>query len=309
MAELIEQTAVKKTKDAGSVKKISPAQQRKKQAVRQQWVRGIIQLFFFITMPSAFVAGFSGIKYIFTQIGMGNTLGLNSFVKILIGLCLFTVLFGRYFCGYVCAFGFFGDLIYRISGLVQKKIFRRKQVLSLPGAAVNAAQKVKYGILLVIVILCSMGIYSRLSGFSPWDVFSRATAGKFSFDGYTLGAILMVGIMIGMALQERFFCQFLCPMGAAFALLPVFPAAVLKREESNCIKKCTACTKKCPLKLRLEAGGSRSGECIRCGQCNYACARGDIHSAGKLTGNEIWLVLGKGILFFGMGILLGLSRF
>lgn len=295
---------------------ISPKNTKKAQAVRQRQLRAVIQLIFFIVMPSAFVAGFSGVKYIFTQIGTGSVLERNSFLLVLIGLAVFTILFGRYFCGYVCAFGTLGDFVYRVSGFIQEKLFqnrKRKQfslAVLLPESCFLALQKVKYVILLLIVILCTLGIYGKMAGTSPWDVFSMVTAGRFNLKGYAAGVVILLLIVTGMALQERFFCQFLCPMGAVFALLPILPAAVLKRREENCRKGCSLCRKKCPVQLKLEADSLLSGECIRCGRCAAACPGENIHSfAGRLTGSEVWLVIMKAVLFFFMGTALGLCRF
>lgn len=64
------------------------------------YVRAAIQLLFFIFLPSAFTTAFSGIKYIFTQIGLGNAIGLTSFLTVLLALCAYTIVFGRFFCGY-----------------------------------------------------------------------------------------------------------------------------------------------------------------------------------------------------------------
>ena len=212
-------------------KPLTAGQLRKKQEKQQRFVRAMIQLIFFISMPSAFVAGFSGVKYLFNQIGAGSVLEATSFVVTLIGLCGFTILFGRYFCGYVCAFGSLGDCIYWISGLVQTKVFKKKKQFSLPEGCFGILQKVKYIILALIVILCAFGVYGKFSGTSPWDVFSMITAGRFVFNGYTAGVILLLLIVAGMAAQERFFCQFLCPMGAVFAA----KTAVYVRKNARCI--------------------------------------------------------------------------
>lgn len=307
--------------------KMTAGQLKKKKAKQQRFVRAVIQLIFFISMPSAFVAGFSGVKYIFNQIGTGSVLESNSFLLTLIGLCGFTILFGRFFCGYVCAFGSLGDFVYWISGLVQTKVLKRKKQYSLPDGTFSIFQKVhpsgthewmcfalfqkvKYLILVLIVVLCALGVYGGLSGISPWDIFSQLTAGRLNINGYVVGLVLLILIVAGMAAQERFFCQFLCPMGAVFALLPVLPVSILKRDEPNCARGCSACQKKCPVHLRLEEDSIRSGECIRCGKCNGVCPRGNIHSfAGQLSGNELWLVAGKAVLFFAMGVMLGLCRF
>ena len=68
------------------------------------WLRAIIQLLYFLFLPSAYTAAFAGVKYIFTQLGAGEKIGLTSFVSVLIVLCLYTIVFGRFFCG----FGGFG---------------------------------------------------------------------------------------------------------------------------------------------------------------------------------------------------------
>ena len=122
----------------------------------------IIRLIFFILMPAAFSAGFNGVKSLVTEIGRGEPLGMNGFVMTLIGLAGFTVLSGRFFCGYVCAFGTLGDAVYGLSGLVQKKVLGRKKQISIPDKAVPVLQKIKYILLLLIVILCAAGIYGSL---------------------------------------------------------------------------------------------------------------------------------------------------
>ena len=108
---------------------------------------------------------------------------LDSFALSLLGLCGFTILFGRFFCGYVCAFGSLGDAVYALSGLVQKKLLRRKKQLRLPEQAMRWGQKVKYLVLAGIVVLCAAGVYGKLSGTSPWEVFSRLTALRLPPEG------------------------------------------------------------------------------------------------------------------------------
>lgn len=45
------------------------------------WLRAIIQLLYFLFLPSAYTAAFAGVKYIFTQLGAGEKIGLTSFVS------------------------------------------------------------------------------------------------------------------------------------------------------------------------------------------------------------------------------------
>ena len=101
-------------------KPLTAAQQRQRDKKRRTWLRTGVQLFFFVSMPGAFVAGFSGVKQIFLHIGAGEVLSVDSFTLSLLGLCGFTLLFDRFFCGYACAFGSLGDAVWALSGLIQK---------------------------------------------------------------------------------------------------------------------------------------------------------------------------------------------
>ncbi len=64
-----------------------------------------VQILFFALFPSAYASAFAGVKYMFIQIGAHQLIELTPFVAILIALCAYTFVFGRFFCGYACAFG------------------------------------------------------------------------------------------------------------------------------------------------------------------------------------------------------------
>lgn len=288
----------------------SAAQLRQQKLHRRAWLRVAIQTFFFFATPGAFVAGFTGVRRIFLQIGTGGVLSLDSFTRSLIGLCSFTILFGRFFCGYICAFGSLGDLLYGLSGLVQKKLFHRKKQFHLPERFVPYGRTIKFLLLGLIVLLCAADQYDRLSGTDPWEVFSRLTVLRLPPAGFGIGILLFVLILIGMTLHPRFFCQFLCPMGAVFSLLPVLPCAQLHRNASQCVPGCHACATRCPVRLKLDDESLCSGECIGCEACVPTCPRGNITRWDLRRPELFWLpLLLKAALFFGMGAALGFCRF
>ena len=86
----------------------------------------------------------------------------------------------------------------------------------------------------------------------------------------------MVLILIGMCTQERFFCQFLCPMGAVFAMIPILPSALFNRNREKCPSKCGLCRKRCPAHLEIDGDTPLSGECICCHACQVTCPRKNI---------------------------------
>lgn len=255
-------------------------------------LRWISQILFFLFFPSAFTGAFAGIKYIFTQIGAKNPIELSSFVTVLIFLCAYTVLFGRFFCGYACPFGTLGDLIRELYLYICKKL--KKKPIIIPQSIQKYLSYLKYVILFVIVLLCFLGVYGSMSGWSPWDVFSMLTSGNFKLSHYILGGILLLVIMIGMAFADRFFCRFLCPMGAVFSILPVLPFFTVRRDKEKCIKGCKACQKVCPSNLELvyTKTQNQNGDCFQCGKCLDICPKKSCTSCvGKVRGNEIWFTI------------------
>ena len=231
---------------------------------------------------------------------------MNGFVMTLTGLAGFTVLFGRFFCGYVCAFGTFGDAVYALSGLIQKKVFKRKKQISFPDKAVPFLQKIKYILLFLIVILYAAGIYGSLKGHNPWDVFSKLTAFKLPDGEQLIGIILLILIIIGMALQKRFFCQFLCPMGAVFAMLPIMPFSAIRSNKDSCLKGCSACRKNCPVCIKPGDDKFRDGECISCEKCMNICPKSNVsRTTQKIIKNDIVSLIVRACIFFCYGKLFG----
>mgnify|MGYP000768889746 CR=1 FL=1 len=274
-------------------KKMTPAKRRK----IHTYIRAVIQLLFFILLPSAFTTAFSGAKYIFTQIGCGESIAMTSFLAVLIVLCLYTVVFGRFFCGYACAFGSFGDAVRAFYVWVCKKC--KKKPYTLKESWRKALSFLKYIVLIVILLMCYAGVYEKLKGTSPWDVFSMLRAGNFKIGTYIAGVILLVVIVAGMAVCERFFCRFLCPMGAIFTLLPALPVTGLCRNKEDCLKGCSGCKRNCPADIDLPDRGTMEvmGDCFQCGKCMDVCPKENIR-AGYVPwrGNEIWYTLIRAIL-------------
>lgn len=201
--------------------KFETADSCKKRKTIAVWIRAAVQILFFIWFPSLFTAAFAGVRYIAVQIGHTEPFALTPFVRTLCGLCLFTILFGRFFCGFACAFGSFGDALHAACRTICKKC--KKKPLQLPEKLCRIVPVIKYIVLGMILVLCFTGQETQLQGSSPWEVFSLLRMGNVSLHGKTVGLILLILLVAGMCIKERFFCLFFCPMGAVFSLLPVLP--------------------------------------------------------------------------------------
>lgn len=193
-----------------------------------QLLKLAIQIVFLILFPEVFSTALSGVKYIFTRLGNGQYIELNSFVITLILMVMLTIIFGRFFCTNLCAFGTSQDIITLVSNLVFKK--NRPH---LPRQLVSVMSSVKYIVLVLIAILCFIGVYQKTAGMSPWDVFSMITARNFRPYGYTVGLFILILIAIFSFFEPRFFCRFLCPMGALYSLLPNIGLARAKKLSQN----------------------------------------------------------------------------
>lgn len=201
----------------------------KKKKYTDSVIRAVIQLFFFIMLPELFQAAFSGVKYIVLQMHDSRSIEMVPFITYLIILMGFTIVSGRFFCGFACAFGSFGDVVYTVSKFIQKKFNKKFPVI--PDMVCICLQKLKYIILVAIILLCFNGMYGFFSLNSPWVVFSRLRACEFKNAFTVTSIIIFILIITGMCIKERFFCQFLCPMGAVFALLPVITLQYPKKKE------------------------------------------------------------------------------
>lgn len=259
-------------------------------------LRQIIQILFFVWMPALYTSAFSAVRYVVGQIHAGDPIEKNGFLVTFIALCGFTIIFGRFFCGFACAFGTLGDGVYAVSQWVQKKLKKKIKWISMETG--RKLQKIKYILLLILIVIYGLGFTERFSGSSPWEVFSMLYTGKIPDKTYLVGWILFVLILAGMCAKERFFCQYLCPMGAVFSWLPVLPVSVLRRDRKQCIPKCRACQMKCPVNLEIERDQKDGGECIQCLACMDTCPRGNVHMGlPKVKGNEVGIILLKTLLF------------
>lgn len=270
------------------------------------WLRVLIQVLYFLFIPSVYTAAFAGVKYIFTQIGAGEKVAVTSFVTVLVVICIYTILFGRFFCGFACAFGTMGDGVHALYVWICKKM--KKKPLQIADAWAEKLCYLKYIVLALISILCFAGVYGKGKGTSPWDVFSMLHAGNFKLGGYLVGLVLLVLILVGMCFEERFFCRNFCPMGAVFSLVPVLPVFALHRNRESCIPKCSACSRKCPANIGLPTDGSWKveGDCFQCQKCIDTCPKKNIHcGVKKIRGNEIWFTILRALILLGLCIWLG----
>jgi len=92
----------------------------------------------------------------------------------------------------------------------------------------------------------------------------------FYSGGWIFAAIFVVIILLNLA-AERFWCRYLCPLGAFYGLTSKV-SLVRRRVNESCIK-CKLCEDACPTgTIRRDKGcASDPGECIMCLKCMDSC--------------------------------------
>jgi polyferredoxin len=165
-----------------------------------------------------------------------------------------TVLWGRVYCGRICAFGALTQLI----DAVVPAQFR----FEIPKALEERASYIKYAILFgavaYYVMTREIGFYRYIEPF--W---------MFTFEGTTplwigIGVLLVASVFV-----RNLYCRFLCPLGAALGLVSTLAPLKIKRW-SEC-SQCALCEKTC------EWGAIRKrqiimAECVRCDDCEILYA-------------------------------------
>ncbi|MDR1765590.1 MAG: 4Fe-4S binding protein [Lachnospiraceae bacterium] len=98
--------------------------------------------------------------------------------------------------------------------------------------------------------------------------------GLFRLAGWVfwLKAGIVVVFLAGAAMNTRFFCKYLCPLGAIYGLFHRISLVQLRFDAVSCVG-CGTCEKVCPMDIDPRKPEWR-GECIRCGKCAGRCPGG-----------------------------------
>jgi polyferredoxin len=160
-----------------------------------------------------------------------------------------TILWGRLYCGRVCAFGSMTQLL--------DKVVPAKLRFEVPRRIDERAGMIKYGLLaatvLYFIVTKDISIYRYVEPF--WMFSLTASTGMW---------IGLAVLLIATVFVRNLYCRFLCPVGAFLGLLSKLTVFRIKRW-SEC-NTCKLCEKKC------EWGAIRgpqiiASECVRCDDC------------------------------------------
>ena len=162
------------------------------------------------------------------------------------------------YCGWLCPFGALQELLNQIA-----RKFNVPQ-LKLPWGLHERLWPLKYLIFLALlgISVYSLALAENLSEIEP---FKTSIVLKFSRSWpYLLfvAVILFAGLFI-----ERFYCRYLCPLGAALAIPARMAMFQWLHRYRNCGDPCHRCAQDCPVQAIDPLGNINPNECINCLNC------------------------------------------
>lgn len=192
-------------------------------------------------------------------------------------LMLFGLLLGRLVCGFLCPFGLIQELLYQIP---------------VPKTGKNRITRgmtwIKYGILAAFVVM--IPVWSGIVNGYSLPAFCKYICPAGTLEGgvplilanenlqkaagrlFDWKLFILVVILISSLFFYRFFCRFLCPLGAVYSLFSGISIPGIQVDKGACTH-CGACVRYCKMDIRKP--GDR--ECIQCGECMEHCSRRAIY--------------------------------
>lgn len=218
-----------------------------------------------------------------------------------------TLVIGRFFCAYVCPMGASIDFLDFL-------LFREKKRTGLKAEA--RLRRVKYFLLVIFIVAALTGLslvflmdpMALLTRFYTFFIYPLATTlinlfldllrplfqalgwvtlshlHYFQSVYYMTAITLLIfgGIIVLNRLVPRFWCRYLCPLGAFLSLIS--PLGLFKRRVNNDCNDCLKCQEACPMgAIAEDPKGTHLPECIQCRTCAKVCPQNAITFPASLS--------------------------
>ena len=186
-------------------------------------------------------------------------------------LAIFGLMLARVICGFLCPVGLCQELLYKARTPKLKK-----------NRATRVFSYLKYVILALAIALpliyasfdiplpafCKYICPAGTIGGAVMLLVNPANAGLFAQLGwqFTFKFCLAIGFIVCSVFIFRFFCRFLCPLGAIYGFFNRYALIGVTVDKSSCTD-CGLCVAHC--KMDVKRVGDH--ECINCGECMSVC--------------------------------------
>jgi polyferredoxin len=213
---------------------------------------------------------------------------------------ILTMLFGRVFCGWVCPLGALNNLIgslrkqaashqgrnwYRVKyyiliGMIISSAFTLQPTglmdplsLLIRSFSISIYPLFNYGVRAVFDTLYRVDPLGAASVTEPVFTVLKKTVLSFEQSFYEqnvfIGALFLFVLGLNL-IEKRFWCKYLCPLGAFLGLFSRF--SLLRRSVSEDCTECGACSRVCPGNAAPHQKNKwKDTECLYCWNCDDVC--------------------------------------
>jgi ferredoxin-type protein NapH len=175
---------------------------------------------------------------------------------------VFTAVFGRFFCGWICPASFLYELNTNLAGWL------RWAGLKLGGRRFD--KRIKYVVLALGLALSALTGSILVAAIYPPAIVGRETYYVIALGGFGAGTVFFLGtLLFDLLVARRGFCRYLCPGGALYALIGRYRLVRIRRIVENC-NDCAKCNAVCEFDLDPLRDGFGQ-ECTNCAACMAIC--------------------------------------
>ena len=162
------------------------------------------------------------------------------------------------FCGWLCPFGALQELVNRAARLLHVP------QLKIPFGIHQRLTAIKYIVFLGLFGL-SFGALAAAERAAEVEPFKTAIVLRFMREWQFVSYALL--LLVASLFVERFFCRYLCPLGAALAIPARLRMFDWLRRYRECGNPCQRCSNECPVQAIHPEGHINPNECIQCLHC------------------------------------------
>lgn len=214
-------------------------------------------------------------------VSVGTALTTHSLYPLLawsVGIIVLTLLFGRVFCGFMCPFG----ALHQFVGWLGRRARPTKDKMA--ANTYRPSQAFKY-YLLIALLVAAAGNELQIGWLDPIPLFYRSfnvavlttadlvrhtwfPTGRLYAGATLIGAVFVALVLMNLVIP-RFFCRFLCPLGALLGLLGRGTLWSIGKTGARCTE-CGLCDVDCEGACN-PTGPIRVSECLMCMNCLDTC--------------------------------------
>lgn len=173
-----------------------------------------------------------------------------------------TIIFGRFFCGWICPATF----IYELNSNLSAWFYRA----GLYTGTQRFDRRLKYLVLIAGLILSAIFGSIFVAAIYPPAIIGREIYYAIALGGFGTGAVFFIlTLLFDLLVARRGFCRYICPGGALYSILGRFRLFRIKRKVEQC-NDCSKCNAICEFAL-APMSDEFGQECNNCTACIAIC--------------------------------------